>query len=49
MNKVDNGRGDKAKALERLEVFLIASFGSTSRIAEDRLDRDRSGLVLNDE
>ena len=49
LNEVDNGRGNKVKALERLEVFLTASFDSTSRVVEDRLDRDRSGLVLDDE
>ena len=30
-------------------MFLTASFDSASRVVEDRLDRDRSGLVLDNE
>ena len=47
MNK-DNDGSSKVEALERLEVFLTGSFDSTSRVVEDRLDWDRSGLVLDD-
>ena len=49
MNEVNDSRDDKVEDLERLEVFLIASFDSTSRVVEDRLDRDRSSLVLDEE
>ena len=44
LNRVDDNLGCRVETLGKHEANLVASFDSTSRVVEDRLDEERSGL-----
>ena len=48
MNEIDNDLDDGVETLDEHEANLVASFDSTNRVVEDRLDEERSGLDLED-